>query len=424
MIAKSSDEEEHVEHLLKLFQRLRKYKLLLNPNKCTFGVRSGKFFGFIVSEKGIEVDPAKVKPKTKKQVKGFLGRLNYISRLISHMTATCAPIFKLLQKEQSCDWTEDCQKAFDSIKEYLFEPLILSPHVEGRPLIMYLIVLDESMGCVLGQQDKTGRKEYVIYYLSKKFTDYETRYSMLEKTCCTLTWAAKHLLQYMLNHTTWLISKMDPIKYIFEKHALAGRIACYRSVQYDFPDDDILYLKMKDCDAPLLEEGPEPGCRWGMVFGGVVNQYGNGIGTMIITPCSGIWTHDPTAVTCSGKWTATGGTFFSGEHEDSGDNCRFSNLHHFARSLYQNKAGVMYITPVTLNHTQDSYRVRNLRWKIQANRSKSNEFRRENQLMINLGFWRFELASLLPLAKQKCNGLKDEFLEALDPNIQPDVVEF
>ena len=49
MIAKSSDEEEHVEHLLKLFQRLRKYKLRLNPNKCTFGVRSGKLLGFIVS---------------------------------------------------------------------------------------------------------------------------------------------------------------------------------------------------------------------------------------------------------------------------------------------------------------------------------------------------------------------------------------
>jgi hypothetical protein len=126
MIAKSIDEEEHVEHLLKLFQRLRKYKLRLNPNKCTFGVRSDKLLGFIISEKGIEVDAAKVKviqemhaPKTEKQVRGFLGRLNYISRFISHMTATCAPIFKLLQKDQSCDWTDDFQKEFDSIKEYL-----------------------------------------------------------------------------------------------------------------------------------------------------------------------------------------------------------------------------------------------------------------------------------------------------------------
>lgn len=60
MIAKSKTEEEHVEYLLKLFQRLRKYKLHMNPNKCTFGVRSGKLLGFIVSQQGIEVDPDKV----------------------------------------------------------------------------------------------------------------------------------------------------------------------------------------------------------------------------------------------------------------------------------------------------------------------------------------------------------------------------
>ena len=78
------------------------------------------------------------------------------------MTTTCVPIFKLLQKDQSCDSTEDYQKAFDSIKEYLLEPLILSPPVEGRSLIMYLNVLEDSMGCVLGQQDETGKKEFTI----------------------------------------------------------------------------------------------------------------------------------------------------------------------------------------------------------------------------------------------------------------------
>ncbi|XP_050870734.1 uncharacterized protein LOC127073600, partial [Lathyrus oleraceus] len=211
-----------------------------------------------------------------------------------------------------------CQKAFDSIKEYLSEPPILSPPVEGRPLIMYLTVLEDSMGCVLGQQDESGKKEFAIYYLSKKFTDCESRYSMLEKTCCALAWAAKRLRQYMINHTTWLISRMDPIKYIFEKPALTGRIVRwqmllseydieYRAqkaikgsiladhlahqpiedhqpVQYDFPDEEILYLKMKDCDEPTLDEGPEPGSRWTMVFDGAVNQYGNGIGAVVITP--------------------------------------------------------------------------------------------------------------------------------------------
>ena len=80
MITRSQTEEEHLDHLQKLFERLKKYKLRLNPNKCTFRVRSGKLLCFVVSGKGIEVDPAKVKaiqemlaPFTEKEVRGFLG---------------------------------------------------------------------------------------------------------------------------------------------------------------------------------------------------------------------------------------------------------------------------------------------------------------------------------------------------------------
>ena len=89
MIARSQTEEEHLDHLQKLFDRLKLYKLRLNPNKCTFGIRSGKLLGFIVSDKGIQVDHAKVKaiqemptPRTDKEFRGFLGRLNYIARFI------------------------------------------------------------------------------------------------------------------------------------------------------------------------------------------------------------------------------------------------------------------------------------------------------------------------------------------------------
>jgi len=77
MIAKSQTEDEHLVNLRKLFGRLRKYQLKLNPTKCTFGVKSGKLLGFIVSQKGIKIDPEKVKAilemperRTEKQVRG------------------------------------------------------------------------------------------------------------------------------------------------------------------------------------------------------------------------------------------------------------------------------------------------------------------------------------------------------------------
>ena len=90
MIAKSKNEEQHLVNLWKLFKRLCKYQLRLNPAKCTFGVKLGKLLDFIVSQKRIEVDPDKAKailkmpePRTEKQVRGFLGHLNYIARFIS-----------------------------------------------------------------------------------------------------------------------------------------------------------------------------------------------------------------------------------------------------------------------------------------------------------------------------------------------------
>ncbi|RDY12610.1 hypothetical protein CR513_02558, partial [Mucuna pruriens] len=124
MIAKLKSPEQHLKDLRKLFARLCKYRLRLNPTKCTFGVKTGKLLGFVVNERGIKIDPDKVKA-------------------IKEM-----PIPKTDSEN----------------------PLVLVPAVQGRPLTLYLTVLDESMGCMLGQQDE-AKKERVIYYLSKKFTD-------------------------------------------------------------------------------------------------------------------------------------------------------------------------------------------------------------------------------------------------------------
>jgi hypothetical protein len=93
MITKSRTKQDHLTDLRKLFQRLKKYKLRLNPNKCAFGVTSGKLLGFIVSGRGIEIDPAKVQairsmpaPKTEKEIRSFLGRINYVACFIAQLT--------------------------------------------------------------------------------------------------------------------------------------------------------------------------------------------------------------------------------------------------------------------------------------------------------------------------------------------------
>ncbi|XP_071905959.1 uncharacterized protein [Coffea arabica] len=319
IIIKSKRAEDHLVDLKKLFERLRKYNLKLNPAKCAFGAPAGKLLGFIVSKKGIEIDPAKIKairdmpvPKTQKDVKSFLGKINFIGRFIGQLTATCEPLFKLLRKNVPLYWNEECQQAFDKIKDYLLHPPVLVPPKPGRPLIMYLSVLEGAVGCVLGQHDDSGRKEQAIYYLSKKFTQYETNYSFIEKSCCALAWAAQKLRHYLLSHTTYLISRSDPLKYLLEKPMLTGRLAKWQIILSEFDivftsqkavkgqaiadhlaenprDDDYQPLRTYFPDERVLFVGAaddisEQSSEWRLFFDGASNSLGAGIGAVLVSP--------------------------------------------------------------------------------------------------------------------------------------------
>ena len=85
-----------------------------------------------------------------KRIHSFLGKVNYIAHFIAQLTATCDPLFKLLKKDAKIEWTDECQAAFDKIKQYLLNPPVLVPLTSGYLLILYLAVQKTSMGCMLG----------------------------------------------------------------------------------------------------------------------------------------------------------------------------------------------------------------------------------------------------------------------------------
>ena len=179
MIVKSRDRENHLATLQRFFERIRRFKLRLNPKKYTFGVTSRKLLGHIVSERGIEVDPEKIRaildmptPRTEKEIRGFLGRLQYVNHFITKLTDICEPIFHLLRKNQPIIWNDDCQRAFEKIKECFLSPPVLVPPIPGRHFLLYLLVSDMVLGCMLAQLDDS-RKERAIYYLSKRMLEYE-----------------------------------------------------------------------------------------------------------------------------------------------------------------------------------------------------------------------------------------------------------
>lgn len=162
-------------------------------------------------------------PRIEKDVRTFLGRIQYISHFIAQLTPVCKPLFKLLRKNISTQWNNDYQIAFDKIKNYLLSPPVLISTKPDHPLILYMTIHDCSMGCVLGQHDKTGKKEQVIYYLSKRFIDYKTKYTPLEKTYLSLVYVTKRLRHYFLSYKVFLISWINPIKYLFKKPVTIGR---------------------------------------------------------------------------------------------------------------------------------------------------------------------------------------------------------
>ena len=223
--------ESHTVNLRKFFERIKEYRLRLNSQKCTFGVTVGKLLGFLVSDRGIEVDLFKIKvilemppPRSEKEIRGFLGWLQYISRFIAKLTFTCKPIFKLLRKNEPQTWNDKCQKAFELTKEYLLHPSILVPSQHGKPLLLYLYIIGDVVGSMLAQEDD-DKNERAIYYLSKRFHEYETRYTTIEKSCFALVWAIQKLRHIILPFQIWVVARMDPLKYLFEKPALSGRLS-------------------------------------------------------------------------------------------------------------------------------------------------------------------------------------------------------
>ena len=158
MLVKSKEELAHLDDLKETFAILRQYQMKLNPSKCAFGVASGKFLGFIVSQRGIEANPKKVRVildmtslKTVKEVQKLTGRIAALNRFVSRATNKCLPFFKTLK--QAFAWTDECETTFQELKRYLNNSPLLSPSKEGENLYLYLAVSATAVSAALVREE-------------------------------------------------------------------------------------------------------------------------------------------------------------------------------------------------------------------------------------------------------------------------------
>uniref|UniRef100_A0A2N9GC74 Reverse transcriptase domain-containing protein n=1 Tax=Fagus sylvatica TaxID=28930 RepID=A0A2N9GC74_FAGSY len=187
IVVKSKKREDHLGILRKVFDRCRLYKLKMNPLKCAFGVSAGKFLGFLVHNRGIDVDPAKASaiatmkaPTSHKELKSLLGRLSYIRRFIPGFGSSDSRVHTLMKKGVPFVWSTACQQAFEKIQVIMTKlPTVCAP-VPGRSLRLYLASNSEAIGGLVAQEDEDGT-ERPIYYVSRALRDAETRYSGAER---------------------------------------------------------------------------------------------------------------------------------------------------------------------------------------------------------------------------------------------------
>ena len=160
MVVKSKVVSEHLGDLDDIFDVLRRHKLRLNASKCSFGMGSGKFLGYMVTYRGIEVNPDQIKaindlkpPRNAKEVQKLIGMIVALNRFISRSADKCRPFYLLINKWKGFEWSEDCTAAFQQLKEYLSRPPIMSSPAADEILYAYIAVAPHAVSLVLIRED-------------------------------------------------------------------------------------------------------------------------------------------------------------------------------------------------------------------------------------------------------------------------------
>ena len=202
--------EEHKEHLQRVFERLRQAGLKLKPSKCSFLCREVVFLGHVISANGVSPDPAKTKkvrdypvPVDVSSVRQFLGLASYYRRFVPGFSKIAAPLYALTKKSVTFSWSDECQKAFDRLKQLLCSAPVLAYPLFGSQH-QFIVETDASvlgLGAVLSQKQPDGHT-HPIAYASRSLHTHEKNYGITELETLALVWAVKLFKPYLLGHKT------------------------------------------------------------------------------------------------------------------------------------------------------------------------------------------------------------------------------
>ncbi|GFX03086.1 retrovirus-related Pol polyprotein from transposon 297 [Trichonephila clavipes] len=215
--------ESHIKHMETVLQRIKRVKLTIKPSKCKFAQQNVKFLGHIVGQ-GFRT-PSEIKvqavlefptPRTKTQIRAFLGIAGYYQKYINLFSVIAAPLTDALKgraKKGEIKWTTECENAFRELKGKLIDkPVLYAPNFE-REFIVQTDASNAGMGAVLTQLTEQG-EEHPILYLSKKFSEVEKRYCTTEKECASIVFAIKRLHYYLDGNSFLVMTDHNPLVWL------------------------------------------------------------------------------------------------------------------------------------------------------------------------------------------------------------------
>jgi hypothetical protein len=194
--------EEHIHHLRQVFDRLREAGLKMQRTKCDFIKKELEFLGHIVSTDGLKVDPAKIekvkewpRPRNVKEVQQFMGFVGYYRRFIENSAVIAKPLYNLCKKDAEFKWTENCQTAFELMKEVLCSAKVMRYPDFKLPFILTTDASGIGIGAILEQEENGVRKP--VAYGSRTLREEETRYTTTELELGAIKWTVKHFKYYL-----------------------------------------------------------------------------------------------------------------------------------------------------------------------------------------------------------------------------------
>jgi ribonuclease HI len=259
IIVKSTKQENHIADLQETFANFRQAGLKLNPEKCVFGVKKGKFLGCLVSTKGIEANPNKIEailrmelPNTKKGVQRLVGRLASLNRFISRSAERNLPFYEILKAAEVFQWGQAQQRAFEELKQYLIDLTTLTPPSPGAPLLLYVATSHSAVSAALVQEKQDGqvKKQAPVYFVSKVLSLSKKNYIELEKVLYAVLMGSRKIRHYFQAYHM-IVPSSQPLKDIMRNREATGRIGKWAAELNEFSID---YVYMSSIQSQALAE--------------------------------------------------------------------------------------------------------------------------------------------------------------------------